>query len=145
MSETEESKLTSSYSIISFLGKDLPSTYRNMIYSKWMRSLRHGNDYFKLMDSDSYYRAYNEHIDEILSKDTIVRLAVLTDDYDVVLGFSINRGNTLDYIHVHHSARKQGIGRALLLKNIDTITHVTNIGMSIWASKYPNWKFNPFA
>jgi GNAT superfamily N-acetyltransferase len=117
-----------------------------MIFSKWLRSLRYGNDYFRLIDPDEYWKAYNAYIKSILMRgDTMVRIASLTEDADVALGFSVVRGAVLDYVHVHKDFRKKGIGRILVPKNIKVITHLTKTGLSIWGSKYPKWKFNPFA
>ncbi len=73
-----------------------------------------------------------------------MKLAVLTDDRDVVLGFSVSRGKVLDYVHVQKDLRKQGIGTALIPLGIDTITHLTKSALPIWGSKYGSWKFNPF-
>jgi GNAT superfamily N-acetyltransferase len=116
-----------------------------MVLSKWLRSLRYGNDYFRLIDAQAYFRVYHDYIEGILARSrTRMRLAVLTDDHDVVLGFAAHEGGILHYVHVHKDMRKQGIGRALLPDDIDTITHVTNIGLSIWGSKFPAWKLNPF-
>lgn len=140
----------SRYRVIAFLGPDLPMNYIGLVYSRWMRSLRYGNDFFKMADSDTYYQAYERYIQVLLRKpNTLVRLAVLADDEDVVLGFSISRSSTeehiLDYVHVHKDCRKLGIARKLVPNDIDTITHVTKTGLSIWGSKFSHWKFNPFA
>lgn len=135
-----------SYRIIAFSGLELPLQYRSLVYSKWLRSLRYGNDFFKLIEADAYYNAYHKHISLILSAPgSMVRLAVLSDDKDVVLGFSVSRFLALDYIHVHKDHRKCGIGTKLIPVGIDTITHVTKTALIIWPSKYGHWKFNPFA
>lgn len=146
------------YSIISFHGWELPPQYHNVIYSKWLRSLRHGNDYFKLVDAEAYYSTYRRYIEKILSlPETVVRLAVIADDHDVVLGFSVSRKNILDYIHVLRirteiptglaisDYRRHGIGAHLLPPGIDTFTHLTKTALTIWGSKFQHWKFNPFA
>ncbi len=136
----------SSYRIKAYAARLLAPEYKGLIYSKWLRSLRYGNDYFKLVDPDAYYRAYHKYITAVLAfSDSIVRLAVLADDPDVVLGFSVARGNILDYVHVHKHQRRQGIGTRLIPEGIDTISHVTKTGLSIWGSKYGHWLFNPFA
>ncbi len=123
----------------------MPQQYLNMILSKWLRSLRYGNDYYKLIESDAYYDNYNHFIFSLIKcKQSVVRLAVLTEDPDVVLGWSLYRGHILDFIHVHKDMRNQGIGTSLMPKEISTITHLTKVGMSIWNSKYPDLKFNPF-
>lgn len=116
-----------------------------MIFSKWLRSLRYGNDFFKLIDPEAYYSRYEAMIQRILrAPETEVRLAVLSDDHDVVLGFSVSRGSALDYVHVHKIQRRQGIGKNLVPDGITTITHLTKTRLTIWGSKYGEWKFNPF-
>lgn len=141
-----ESKLEASYSIIAIPGSELPIQYVGLVFSRWLRSYRYGNDYLKLTDADSYYAAYHKYISEILRKpETIVRIAVLTDDHDVALGFSVSRGTILDYVHVHKDNRRLGIAKLLVPKSIDTITHLTRTGISIWVNKYSHWKFNLFA
>jgi hypothetical protein len=134
------------YSIISYSGEKLPSAYRALLFSKWLLSLRYSNDFFKLIDGREYFTNYQKFIELILAKpETTVRLAVLTDDQDVVLGFAVNRKKTLDYIYVNKENRKAGIGKALYPQNTNTITHITKIGLSIWGSKLPAVRFNPFA
>jgi GNAT superfamily N-acetyltransferase len=134
-----------SYKIIGCYGKNLPSQYKNMIFSRWLRSLRHGNDYFKLIDSDTYYDTYHRYIELVLArKNTIVSIAVLSDDEDVALGFSIQEGVALHYIHVHKDNRKQGIATALVSKKIEVITHLTKTGLVVWNLKLPNAIFDPF-
>lgn len=140
----QEGEGVSSYSVISHPGVTLPTAYRPMVLSKWLRSLRFGNDYFRLVDQDAYFRVYHDHIETLIARPgAVVRLAVLTDDHDVVLGFCVHNANVLHYAHVHKDMRKQGIGRALLPQGIDTISHVTYIGLSIWG-KFPGWKLDPF-
>lgn len=142
----QEGEIAVSYTVKLFDGDKLPENYVGMVYSRWMRSYRYGNDYIKMSDSDSYYQAYQNHIKAILSRPgTIVRIAVLSDDHDVALGFCITRENILDYVHVHKDFRRISIATQLIPRHIDTITHVTRTGLSIWGNKYSHWKLNLFA
>jgi GNAT superfamily N-acetyltransferase len=135
----------SGYRIIAFSGYKLPAAYTELVYSRWLRSLRFGNDYFKLIKSNAYYEAYHRYIQRVLEHpDSMVRLGVLSDDADVVLGFSVSRGSILDYVHVHKDHRRLGIGTKLVPQGIDTITHLTRTGLAIFGSKHFNWAFNPF-
>lgn len=136
----------SSYSVLAFSARDLPKDYVPMIYSRWLRSFRAGNDYFKLINpSKNYYDRYHAYVTNILARpEAVVRLAVLSDDKDVALGFAVSRGTVLDYIFVDKDQRRQGIATALLPKHIDTITCLTRTAMSIWGTKYRNWAFDPF-
>ncbi len=137
-----------SYSIIVFPGSKLPSQYIPMLFSRWLRSLRFGNPLFKKVRSKDYFRNYHTYIEKLLSKpDSQVRLAVLSDDHDVVLGFSVSREDVLDYVHVHTDYRKIGIGAKLIPEGITTFTHLTETATNIWQynEKYKELKFNPFA
>lgn len=135
----------STYSVISFPAFQLPERYLNFVRSKWLRTLRHGNDYFKLSDSDSYYEAYQRYIHILLSRSkSVIRLAVLTEDQDVALGWSLIEGDVLHYVYVQHEQRNKGIGRSLVPVPISTITHLTKSGMNAWHNKLPNAVFNPF-
>lgn len=141
-----ESKAQSSYKVEAYLGKSFPKQYENLIYSKWMRSLRKGNDYFKLIDSASYYKTYQHYLGYVLNRDfTIVRLAILSEDSDVVLGFSVSEKNILHYCYTNVDMRKQKIALSLVPFEVQTITHLTKTGMTIWNKKFPNAIFNPFA
>ena len=134
-----------SYKILQFRGYQLPDDYQALIYSRWLRSLRFGNDYYRLIEKDAYYATYHSYIERLLDHpDAVVRLAVLHDDADIVLGFCVSRGSILDYVHVHKDMRRKGIARKLIPACIDTITHLTRTGLSIWGSKFFNWQFNPF-
>lgn len=136
------------YTILSMKATELPEAYRPVIFSKWLRSLRFGNELFKKVDSDEYYANYQKYLENLLAKpDSLVRLAVLTDDKDVVLGFSVSREDVLDYVHVHTDHRRQGIGKAVIPKHFTTFTHLTFTATDIWRKnmKYRQLKFNPFA
>jgi len=71
-----------------------------------------------------------------------VKLAVLSDN--TVLGWSMIENQTLHYVWVKKEVQRQGIAKSLIPKDIEAITHLTNKGISVWVSKYPNVKFNPF-
>lgn len=136
------------YSVISYPASKLPDRFKALIFSKWLRSLRFGNPLFEHADSASYYREYHLYIEKLLAKpDSIVRLAVLTDDQDVVLGFSVSREDVLDYVHVHKDHRNMYIGSKLVPDFITTFTHLTKSAVAIWHEKpkFRHLKFNPFA
>lgn len=140
---------TASYNVLAFSASSLPSQYTPMVYSQWLRSLRFGalGDAFKKIDSDEFYSHYHRFISNLMSKpDCVIRLAVLPDDIDVCLGFSVSREDVLDYVYVQKAYRRLGIAKALVPKNITVVTHMTKTGLIIWQEKYKTeWKFNPFA
>lgn len=140
-----EASKEASYSVISYKGSELPEQYYNMVLSKWLRTLKYGCDYYKLIASDPYFSAYTKYIKILLNRpNTIIRLAVLSDDKDVVLGWSAVEGPALHYVWVESNQRNQGIATALIPKQFDYITHITNSGVGMWHKKFPKVQFNPF-
>lgn len=138
--------MTDTYLVVAYPGKELPVQYVPLVYSKWLRSFRHGNKAFKNIHSGSFFKKYHDQVESLLSKpDSIVRLAVLSEDQDVVLGFSASREDVLDYVHVHADYRRTGIAKVLVPKSIKAMTHMTDIAMEIWGKneKYKGLKFNP--
>lgn len=126
-------------------GAKLAAEERNFVLASWMRSLRHGNDYYKIIESDGYYKAYDHYIKRLLQDPKCaVRLAALSDAPDVLLGFSVSRGTTLDYVFIKPDFRKMGMAKKLVPKGITHTTHLTKTGMTIWVEMDRPWKFNPF-
>lgn len=136
----------SSYRVITLSGSDPAlSPYRSMLYSDFLKSLRYGNDWFKEIDSKTFFTVYRGFIDAILNRvDTVVKLAVLSDDLDNCLGWSLYEGPKLHYVFVKKDYRKKGIANALLWKEFSQITHLTKTGKAIWHTKHPSVRFDPF-
>lgn len=144
--QNSETSNTASYKILSFLALELPKQYEGMIYSKFLRSLRYGNSYFKLIDQEPYFKCYDAYIKTILTRPAaVVRLAVLSDDEDVVLGWALIEPMKIHYIYVNKDNRRIGIATSLMPKAFDTFTHITNMVLPLWQKKFPEAKFNPFA
>ena len=116
---------------------------RNFIYSTWLRGLYYGNDWFKEIPSDIFYKNYQLVIDEILKRPkTQISITCLIDDKDVILGYSVFEESTLHYIFVKDSWRKMGIAKMLAPNPITVCTHLTSVGKNL-KKKY-NIIFNPF-
>jgi len=131
-----------SYKIVSYLAKELPQEFHRVIVGPFLSTLRYGNEMFKLIEQDSYYKTYPVYIEHLLIRpQSQIRIAMLSDK--TVLGWSLSENETLHYVWVKKEVRRQGIGKALLPKKFSKISHVTNIGLSIWP-KYPEVKFDPF-
>lgn len=135
-----------SYSILVYPSKKLPKDYHPLLFSRWLRSLRFGNALYKKVSSNYYYKNYHIFIEKLLGKpDSVVRLAVLTDDHDVVLGFAVSREDVLDYVHVHTNYRRIGIGTKLVPQGLTAFTHLTATGIIIWQNnpKFKELEFKP--
>jgi hypothetical protein len=76
---------------------------------------------------------------------TQFKLAVLPDDFDILLGWACFEGDALHYVFVKQEigARNQGIATSLVPRNVTTVTHLTKVGRRIW-KKHKQVTFNPF-
>lgn len=137
--------MADTYEIKKFSGHVVPANYINFIFLKWMKSFRFGNEYIKLSDSGTYYAAYHRYISNILQTPGVdIRLAVLSDNPDVALGFSAVRGLVLHYVFVGKDYRLQGIAKKLVPVDINEFTHLTKTGLRLWSTELPEAIFNPF-
>lgn len=134
-----------SYKILKIKASEFPEQYRNMLYSKFLRSLKFGNEYFRLIDQDSYYKMYHAYIESLLARpQSSIKLAVLTDEPDVVLGWALLEPKVVHFCYVNRDNRRIGICTSLLSEPFDTFTHITNSWMNVWTKKYKSARFDPF-
>lgn len=115
--------------------EDLP-----LIYSTWLLGLYHGCEWFSRIKKDSFFKNYKLVLDRLLPRCT-VKVAVLADDEDVILGYICYRDNNLDWIFVKKAWRKMGIAKMLVPQEITNCTHLTKVGRSL---KPKEWTFDPF-
>lgn len=140
----ESEEVDSFYKIKTYQAKALPLEYTNLIIGPFLNSLRYGNDLYKLIDKEAYFLNYSKYIESLLQRPrAMIKLSELSDG--TVLGWSFYEENIVHYIWVKKEVRRQGIAKALMPKQFDTISHITNKGINIWVSKFPNVRFNPFA
>lgn len=133
----------SRYQLTSYPAPLLPLQYRNLILKNFLVTLRSGNKYFQLIDKQAYFENYDRYIKHLLLRPAnLVTLALLIDDLDIALGWSMTEGETLHYIYVSSEQRGQGIAKELLnLKPFDTVSHITR---SFERFLKTDTKFNPF-
>lgn len=143
--ETEKlEEVESSYRIVYFGGPTLSAEYRNIVVAPFLNSLRYGNDLYKLIDKDAYFINYSKYIDHLLQRPMmLVKMAMLKDD--TILGWSMVENKTVHYVWVKKEVRMQGICKALMPQEFNTISHITHKGINIWVKRYPEVNFNPWA
>ncbi len=125
--------------------RDFQPADKNFILSTWLKGLRYGNDWFEAIESKIYFEFYHNVIEIILSRpDTVVKVACLKDDPEVILGYSVYAGNRLDWIFVKKAWRSIGIAKSLVPESITIVSHLTTVGKSI-LRKRPGVLFNPFS
>jgi hypothetical protein len=119
------------YTILTYPANQLPANYTSMIFSKWLRSLRNGNEYFKIIDTTAYHANYHRYIEVLMARpNSLISIAVLSDAPDTALGWSMTELDTLHYVYVFPDNRKIGIAQTLIPHNINTISHLTKQGIS---------------
>lgn len=141
--EAAQSEEMSAYVLITYDYDDLLPVHLNFIKSKWLRSLRYGNPYFRAIEPDDFYHCHSDVLNERLESST-VKIAHLVDDKSIFLGFSVYDDDVLHYVYVYADQRLQGIATALIPKDTGTFTALTKTGETIWKNKYRNWRFNPY-
>lgn len=114
---------------------DLP-----FIYSTWLRSLYWNHPYYGLIDKKTYFDHYKVVIERLVA-DSEVSVFCLKSSPDVILGYCVWQRNRLHWIYVKRAWRRFGIGKRLVPPGIDTVSHLSPLGLKL---KPPSWKFNPF-
>ena len=117
---------------------------RAFIFATWLRGLRFGNDWFRLIPSAIYFLVYHNVIETLLSRPgCAVQVACLKEDPSVILGYSVCYGDRLDFVFVKKAWRGIGIAKALVPPGIKTVSHLTDTGKAILAH-HKGVEFNPF-
>lgn len=113
------------------------------IMSTWLKGLKFGNSWYKLIDDKIYFTVYHGVVERLLAKPGVsIKIACLKEDSDVILGYSVYENNKLHWVQVKQVWRKIGIAKELVPSNIEVVTHLTEVGKSIFLKK--GWKFDPF-
>ena len=130
------------YRLISF--RPMAKDDFNFILITWLHSLKFGNDYFKEWDDRKYYDKYQIFLKELLTKeDTQIKIACLSEDNDVILGYAIARPPILDFVYVKKAWRNIGLAKELVKHfEITTVSHLTKAGNAI--RKRKGWGFEPY-
>jgi hypothetical protein len=123
--------------------RDLQPGDESFVYSTWLKSLYHRSKLFNEVPADVFYANYHKHVEHLLRVST-VRVACLTEDQDVILGWAAYNKNTLHYAFTKQVWRSQGIQKKILDNHvITTVSCITDMGNKIRKAK--SWEFNPWA
>lgn len=112
------------------------------IYATFLQGLYHGNGWFGKIDKTVFFANYHKVIEALLSR-AVVKVCCLSDEPDVVLGYSITSHDqqALHWVFVKKAWRKMGLAKQLIPPTTNTVTHITRLGETIMPS---HWTFNPF-
>ncbi len=117
----------------------------NFILATMLRGLYYGDTWFSEIPKDLFMKEHHKVLVNTISRpDCAVRVAVLPDDGDVILGYSISLKDTaLVWVYVKNSFRKMGIARSLVPATIQSVTYLTKLGKAILKG-YPSVVFDPY-
>lgn len=108
-----------SYTVIQIKGgSEQLQPYANFIRTGFLNSLRRGNKWFKKLDQSTYYEVYGAIVDVLLKNPRLnFYIAVLTDEPDTALGWSLLEGRAIIYAFVKPEMRGNGIAQSLIPDN----------------------------
>jgi GNAT superfamily N-acetyltransferase len=119
---------------------------KSLIYATWLRSYKSSSPRAKNIPRDVFFAEHHDVIAGILDRSTTeVKLAVLPDDPDVVLGWAVTEPGIVHYVYVKHMLRRHGLATALLahVQRPFTYTHWTYVVHDL--EKYTEGcTFNPY-
>ncbi len=127
--------------------RDFVQSDKNLVLATFLRGLYYGDSWYSQIPKDIFMNNYKVIANAIVdSPKTIIKIACLPDEPDVILGYSIlsNDYQTVHYVYVKSAWRLKGIGRSLVPKHPSYVSHLTTLGKSL-LNKLPNAVFNPFS
>lgn len=113
------------------------------ILATWLKGLKFGNSWFKLIDDKVYFQVYHSVVETIITKPGVdIKVACLKEDPSVIIGYGVFEGSKIHWMHVKKLWRGIGVARDLIPPTITTATHLSDAGKSILLKR--GWVFNPF-
>ena len=119
---------------------------KNFILATFLRGLYYGDSFFSRIPKDIFMNKYKLVANALVNDEkTIVRIACLPEDPDVILGYSLisSDQSTVYFTFVKTAWRKRGIGKSLVPPSPQYVAHLTKLGESL-LDKINNPQFNPF-
>lgn len=121
---------------------------KNLIFATWLKSYEVTSAMTKLVPRQEYFAGHHKLIEGIFARNPSIKLAVLPDDHNVILGWGVGEPGIIHYIFVKQAMRRFGLGRALLLALTNTphftYTHHTHILRTDLAKYVEKATFNPY-
>lgn len=120
---------------------------RSLVYATWLRCYYSSSPFSRNVPKDVFFREHHAVIDRIMTRNPVVRLAVLPDDPSVVFGWSVHEPGLglIHFCYVKPSFRRYGIAKALLagVEPRGEYTHFTYILKDL-EPKLGGLTFNPY-
>lgn len=118
----------------------------NFILATFLRGLYYGDSWFSMIPKPIFMANYKKVANVLLtSPKTVIKVACLKEDPDVILGYSILSSDyqAIVWVFVKSAWRRQGIAKTLVPRHPTEVTHLTRLGAELM-NKFENVTFNPF-
>ncbi len=130
-----------------YIVRDAKPEDQNFILASFLNGIYYGNTLFNMIPKAIFMENYKEIANELYRNQlkTVVKVACLKDDEDVILGYSILSADylTIHWVYVKEKFRHQGIGKSLVPLYPISVSHLTKLGIEL-LKKLPNTFYNPF-
>lgn len=115
---------------------------RNYVLSSWLRSYAEGPE-FRGIARGTYFALYEPVVKDILAR-SVVAIATLPEQPDVVIGWMAIEDEALHYALVKPRWRKLGIARWLLADVLEIAATYTHVPSGAFARLIPpTWTYDP--
>lgn len=116
----------------------------NFIYATMLQGLYYGNTFYGKIDKEAFFDSYNQVLKSLIMKPTTdIKVLCLTEDEDVILGYSISSPQALHYVFVKQAWRRRGFAKDLTVGSLNKpVTHITDDTESIRLKM--RLTYNPF-
>lgn len=116
---------------------------KSFIYASWLRGLYYGESIYSEMPKQLFMENYHKVIDLIFKRpNTQIKVACLKEDSNVILGYSVLCDDAVHWVFCKKNWRGIGLAKDLVPSNVNTVTNLTKVGMSLMKKK--GMQFNPF-
>lgn len=124
--------------------RDYTEADKNFVMATFLRGLYYGDSWFSKIPKQVFMDNYKLVAEHLLTK-SVVKIACLPEDPEVIIGYSILSADysAIEWVYVKKAWRLKGIGRRLVPKYPTAVTHLSKLGESL-LSKFENTIFNPF-
>lgn len=132
--------------------RDAVESDKSFILATFLRGLYYGSSgdshlaiRYDLIDKNIFMNNY-DHIASALINASVVKVACLKEDPDVIMGYSILSQDyqTIHFVYCKRNWRNKGIGRSLVPAHPTYVSHLTDLGNRL-LNKINNPIYNPFS
>lgn len=104
--------------------RDIREEDAPFICGTWSQGVFYGSAHSLSVPKEEWFKRFSDYMEHSI-KTGEVFVACLTDDPDLILGYAVFKGPTLEWVFVKHIYRLHGIARLLLKDKVKAINPLT--------------------